>query len=96
MTATNNKSFTLTRYGEYSLLISAMLTIMVGAAIAPGLTTISQQLGVQEYAPLLITLPALGAILFAPVFGTLIDKIGARKTLLISLWGYFIFGCAGA
>ena len=65
MTATNNKSFTLTRYGEYSLLISAMLTIMVGAAIAPGLTTISQQLGVQEYAPLLITLPALGAILFA-------------------------------
>lgn len=96
MTSTKNTSLTLSRYGEYSLLISAMLTIMVGAAIAPGLNTISQQLGVQEYAPLLITLPALGAIIFAPVFGVLIDKIGARRTLLISLWGYFIFGCAGA
>jgi MFS family permease len=96
MTAFNTQSYSLSRYGEYSLLVSAMLTIMVGAAIAPGLTTISTQLGVQEYAPLLITTPALGAILFAPLFGRLIDKIGARRTLLISLWGYFIFGCAGA
>ncbi|MDR9827909.1 MFS transporter, partial [Vibrio sp. FNV 38] len=83
-------------FGELSLLLVASLTIMVGAALAPGLNTISQALGVSEYATFLITLPALGAILFAPIFGALIDSIGARRTLLMSLFGYFLFGAGGA
>tara|TARA_R110001606_G_scaffold170135_1_gene315504 strand:- start:794 stop:1951 length:1158 start_codon:yes stop_codon:yes gene_type:complete len=86
----------LSRLGELSLLLVAMLTIMVGAALAPGLHTVAEGLGVSSYAPLLITLPALGAIIFAPLFGKLIDRIGARTTLLISLWGYFLLGAGGA
>ena len=86
----------LSKLGELTLLLTAMLTIMVGAVLAPGLHSVADGLGVSEYAPLLITLPALGAIVFAPLFGQLIDRIGARKTLLISLWGYFLLGVAGA
>ncbi|GAL12347.1 MFS permease [Vibrio astriarenae] len=85
----------LSRSGEFSLLLVASLTVMVGSALAPGLTTVSQALGVSEYATFLITLPALGAILFAPLFGMLIDNIGSRTTLLISLIGYFAFGLGG-
>lgn len=47
-------------------------------------------------APLLITLPALGAILFAPIFGKAIDRFSPRPVFLVSLWGYFIFGAGGA
>jgi MFS family permease len=86
----------LSRLGALSLLLVAMLTIMVGAALAPGLHSVAEGLGVSEYGSLLITLPALGAIIFAPLFGKLIDRIGARSTLLISLWGYFILGAGGA
>ncbi len=85
----------LSRTGEFTLLLVATLTIMVGAALAPGLNPISVALGVSEYATLLITLPALGAIIFAPFFGRLIDRYSARSTLLLSLLGYFVLGAGG-
>ncbi|UPR54282.1 MFS transporter [Vibrio cyclitrophicus] len=85
----------LTKLGEFTLLAIATLTIMVGAALAPGLNSIANELGVSEYASFLITLPALGAILFAPVFGKFIDTHGARKVLMISLLGYGVFGLLG-
>ena len=85
----------LSRFGEFTLLVASMLSIMVGAALAPGLQSIARALGVEDYAPLLITLPALGAIVFAPLFGRLIDRFGARNILLFSLWGYFFLGVAG-
>lgn len=85
----------LSNIGELTLLLVAMLTIMVGAALAPGLGSIAHELGVGDYATLLLTLPAFGAIMFAPLFGMLIDRIGARTILLASLWGYFIFGVGG-
>lgn len=86
----------LSRTGEFSLLLAATLTIMVGAALAPGLNSIAPALGMEEYAPLLITLPALGAILFAPLFGKLVDRLGARITLVVSLLGYCLLGTGGA
>lgn len=85
----------LSRLGEITLLVISMLTIMVGAVLAPGLNSIAPALGVSEFAALLITLPALGAILFASFFGKLIDSIGARKTLVIALWGYLLLGIGG-
>jgi len=85
----------LSRLGEITLLVISMLTIMVGAVLAPGLNSIAPALGVSKFAPLLITLPALGAILFASFFGKLIDSVGARKTLVMALWGYVLLGIGG-
>ena len=82
----------LSRTGEFTLLLCATLTIMVGAAVAPGLIPIAKGLHFTQYPSLLITLPALGAIIFAPLFGRWIDKHGARKTLLFSLWSYGVVG----
>ncbi len=86
----------LSRAGEFTLLLVAMLTIMVGAVLAPGLHSIAAALGVSDHAPLLITLPALGAMVFAPLFGWLIDRVGARRILLASLVGYCLMGMGGA
>ncbi len=95
-TGVNHQENTLSKLGGFTLLLVATLTIMVGAVLAPGLTSISSELGMSDHAALLITLPALGVVLLAPFFGLLIDKWGARSTLLLSLVGYFIFGCGGA
>lgn len=85
----------LSRAGEFTLLLVATLTIMVGAALAPGLNAIAPALGMQDYGPLLITLPALGAVVFAPVFGRLIDRFGPHRVLFWGLWCYAIVGGMG-
>ncbi|MDO6695292.1 MFS transporter [Aliiglaciecola sp. 3_MG-2023] len=79
--------------GGYTLLCIACLTIMVGAVVAPGLVSISAGLGVTDNAILLVTLPALGALVFAPLAGKLIDKYGAYQLLII---GLFLYGVVGA
>ena len=79
--------------GSFTLLCIASLTIMVGTLLAPGLVSISQGLGITDNAVLLITLPSLGAVVFAPIAGKLIDKYGAYKLLII---GLFLYGLAGA
>ncbi|MBU2879988.1 MULTISPECIES: MFS transporter [Aliiglaciecola] len=83
----------LNRLGRYTLLCIACLTIMVGAVIAPGLVSISNALGVADNAILLVTLPALGAVICAPIAGKLIDKYGAYPALII---GLFLYGLVGA
>ena len=83
----------LNSIGSYTLLCIACLTIMVGALVAPGLITISNALGVADNAILLVTLPALGAVIFAPIAGKLIDKYGAYRSLIV---GLFLYGALGA
>lgn len=82
-------------WGSFTLLCISSLTIMVGAAVAPGLSGISQALGVPENASLLVTLPALGAVLFAPFSGRLIDRYGAYYCTLIALFLYGALGFVG-
>lgn len=79
--------------GGYTLLCIACLTIMVGALVTPGLISISGALGVADNAILLVTLPSLGAVIFAPLAGKLIDKYGAYRSLAI---GLFLYGFLGA
>ena len=79
--------------GGYTLLSIASLIIMVGSLVAPGLIRISDALGVADNAILLITLPALGAVVFAPLSGKLIDKFGAYYCVAI---GLFLYGLIGA
>ncbi len=81
--------------GSFTLLCISCLTIMVGAVVAPGLADISLSLGVADHAGLLITLPALGAVLFAPFSGRLIDRFGAYQCTLIALFLYGALGVSG-
>ncbi len=43
---------------------------------------------------LVITIPAIGILLFAPLAGWLTDAIGRRRVLLGSMLAYAVFGCA--
>ncbi|XQF90204.1 MFS transporter [Pseudoalteromonas espejiana] len=81
--------------GNFTLLCIASLTIMVGTLLAPGLVSISNGLGITNNTVLLITLPSLGAVVFAPIAGRLIDKYGAYKLLIIGLFLYGFVGASG-
>lgn len=82
----------LTTIGSFTLLCISSLTIMVGTLLAPGLVKISDGLGILDNSVFLITLPSLGAVVFAPLAGKLIDKYGAYKLLIIGLFLYGLFG----
>ncbi|WP_086981300.1 MFS transporter [Vibrio aphrogenes] len=82
----------LSALGRYTLLCIACLTIMVGAVVAPGLISLSEALGVTDNSVLLMTLPALGAVIFAPAAGKLIDKFGAYPSLIYGLFFYGLLG----
>ncbi|MCX2782145.1 MFS transporter [Microbulbifer thermotolerans] len=86
----------LPKTGAFALLSVATLTIMVGAVVAPGLPVIAQNLQVSGLASWLITLPSLGAVIFAPLAGRLIDRYGAYRCLTIGLLLYGLIGASGA
>lgn len=85
----------LSRSGSLVLLAVAAMTIMVGCVIVPGLPTIAYQLGVGGAASWLVTIPSLGVILFGPIAGKLIDRIGLYKSLCLGLFVYGLLGMAG-
>ncbi|KMM39199.1 MFS transporter [Guptibacillus hwajinpoensis] len=82
----------LSKVGIFSLMLAASLTIMVGSAITPALIEISQHYGVEDMATWLTTLPALGVVLFAPLAGRLIDRLGSYVSLCI---GLVLYGALG-
>ncbi|MEG5264027.1 MFS transporter [Pseudomonas sp. JDS28PS106] len=85
----------LTRFGSFALLAVASLTIMVGCVIVPGLPNIARHLGAEESASWLVTIPSLGVIVFGPMAGKLIDRIGLYKSLCLGLFVYGLLGIAG-
>ena len=85
----------LSRPGSLVLLAVASLTIMVGCVIVPGLPTIAHHLGVGNAASWLVTVPALGVIVFGPLAGKLIDRIGLYKSLCLGLFSYGLLAIAG-
>jgi len=87
---------TLKPVGAFSLLCVACLTIMVGCVIVPGLNSIAAGLGVTGSASWLVTLPALGVVIFGPMAGMLITRRGTRSALRIGLILYGALGVAGA
>jgi len=87
---------TLSRMGQASLLAVAMLTIVVGCVIVPGLPTIAAALGQPAMAPWLVTLPALGVVLVAPLAARMNDRLGLYPTLCWGLFFYAPVGLAGA
>ncbi|WP_339712392.1 MFS transporter [uncultured Kriegella sp.] len=85
----------ITKSGIIALLLTSSLTIMVGTAIAPSLTEIAINLDFSFSPGWLITLPSLGVVLFAPIIGRLISKLGAFKLLTLGLIPYAILGYSG-
>jgi MFS family permease len=81
---------------KITLLLSAMMTMMAGAVVAPSLPQINEVFNSTPHAPLLtrlvITLPALFIAAFSPLYGKLIDKTGRKKWLLFAL---FLYGISG-
>jgi MFS family permease len=82
-----------------TLLASAMLTIMAGATIAPGLPGMLRHFQEIPNADLLvklvITTTALAVALFAPVAGIIADKIGRKPLLIVGLVLYVVAGTSG-
>ncbi len=85
----------LSPLGSLTLLCISSLTIMVGSIVAPALPSIALHLGMTDYASLLITLPSLGVVIFAPFAGRLIDKYGAYYCTSIALFLYGALGISG-
>lgn len=91
----NNSMNQISKFGIFALLLSSSLTIMVGTVIAPSLKEISVHLGFEENPGLLITLPSLGVVIFAPFVGKLIDRKGAYLMLRWGLIPYALLGLLG-
>ena len=69
---------------------------MVGCVIVPGLTGISDALGVKGAESWLVTLPSLGVVVFGPLAGRFIEKAGLFMALCLGLFLYGLLGGAGA
>ncbi|GEQ85008.1 MFS transporter [Patiriisocius marinistellae] len=69
---------------------------MVGTVIAPSLSEIVENKSLGFSPSWLITLPSLGVVLFAPIIGRLLNKLGTINLLCLGLIPYAILGFVGA
>ncbi|WP_372751469.1 MFS transporter [Labilibaculum sp.] len=86
----------ISNFGIFTLLFVSSLTIMVGTVIAPSLSGIVKTINFGFSPSWLITVPALGVVLFAPLIGRLLNKLGSIKLLCFGLVSYGILGLLGA
>ncbi len=81
------------RFTLWVLLVSATLTVMAGAIIAPVLNLMREGLDVDPTSvALIITTHGLFIAIFSPLFGNLIDRIGTKKPFI---FGLVLYGLAG-
>lgn len=93
----------MTRSSEFgrklALLLSSSLTMMAGATIAAALPSIEANYADEPHAGLLtrlvLTLPALGIVVFSPLAGWIADRHGRTRLLTGSLLLYAVSGMAG-
>ncbi|MHC5307616.1 MFS transporter [Bartonella sp. LJL80] len=85
----------LSKAGTITLLATACLTIMVGAAIAPGVQSIASEIGLTVDPSWLITLPSLGVVIFGPFAARFITRAGCYLAMVSGLFLYGLLGVAG-
>lgn len=82
------------------LLLLSTLTVMSNATIAPALPGLAHEFAGTPSADLLVKMllpiPALFVVIFAPILGWTADKFGRRKQLLLSTAVFALSGAAGA
>lgn len=90
-----NGRFVPSKIALIALLLSSMLMLMGGAAVAPALPLIEAAFPGQDFAvSLIITLPALAVAVTGFGMGYLADRHGKVRTLCASLIIFTIFGMA--
>ncbi|GBO52992.1 hypothetical protein APA_793 [Pseudanabaena sp. lw0831] len=82
-----------------TLLVASMLTIMASATIAPSLPAMLKHFesvpNSAYWVRLVLTLPALFIAISAPLLGVLVDRIGRKPLLFLSLIIYGLSGSSG-
>jgi len=78
------------------ILASATLTAMAGSIVAPALNLMREDLNVDPAsAGLIVTAHGLFVALFSPLFGSLMDRTGAKKPFVFGLLLYSVAGGSG-
>lgn len=81
----------------FVLLGAASLVVMAGAVVSPVITSIRAQFSISSgTAGLALTTHSLLIAVTGPLVGALIDRVGAKRVLVPALFGYAVFGAAGA
>ena len=84
---------------KLTILLSASMTIMAGATIAPSLPQMNEVFNhihnAEFIIKLVLTLPSLFIAFAAPFAGYIIDRLGRKKLLLFSLLLYALAGTSG-
>ena len=82
------------------LLLISTLTVMSNATIAPALPGLASEFSGTPSADLLVKMllpiPALFVVIFAPILGWTADKFGRRNQIILSTFMFAISGAAGA
>lgn len=93
----DKKPFVPTKLTLAFILMSSMLVLMGGAAVAPALPLISEAFPESSEATisLIITLPSLVIAFVGFFIGGLADKFGKVKVLVVSLFVFFAAGVSG-
>lgn len=85
---------------KLALFSVSMMTTLAGVIVSPALPAIeahfSSTANVELLTRLIVTMPALFVLLFAPVAGALADRFGKLKFLYLSILVWTLSGCAGA
>ena len=85
-----------TRATLWVILASATLTVMAGAILGPIVPSIQSSLGVSEsLAGLIITTHGALIVVFSPVAGAVVDRVGPRRPFVFGLVLYAAGGGAG-
>ncbi len=79
------------------LLLASMATVLLGGIIAPALPAIEAHFApevddIAFWSRLVLTLPALSIVIGAPMMGYVVDRIGRKGVLIVSM---LLFGLAG-
>lgn len=88
-----------TRSLKLTLLLVSTLSVMAGATVAPALPLMAEVFADVPHSEflskLILTIPALFIALSGPFIGSLIDKFGRLKILMVSVGIYTIAGFSG-
>ena len=88
--------FKPTKLTLVAILLSSMLILMGGAAVAPALPLIEANFpGQESLVSLIITLPSLAVAIVGYAIGVLADRLGKVRVLLTALAIFTVFGFAG-